>query len=155
MGPSDVEWLNVDRRMAKRNKIKTLISTQMLEAIRIINVTPPQKNKMKYRVLYVVGAVCLLFANPSCCLAKKKVEIRPLVKEEQPVLTFVARQKGKAWSHPFVCVHEPSSDTEPGDIASVNYFEPNEPNSVGIIVKLKNGTEQRIVCLENGKVETK
>ena len=99
---------------------------------------------MKYRVLHVVGAVCLLFATPSCCLAKKKVEIRPLVKEEQPVLTFVARQKGKAWSHPFVCVYEPSSDTEP-----------NEPNSVGIIVKLKNGTEQRIVCLENGKVETK
>ena len=155
MGPSDVEWLNVDRRMAKRNKIKTLISTQMLEAIRIINVTPPQKNKMKYRVVYVVSAVCLLFANPSCCLAKKKVEIRPLVKEEQPVLTFVARQKGKAWSHPFVCVYEPSSDTEPGDIASVNYFEPNEPNNVGIIVKLKNGTEQRIVCLENGEVETK
>ena len=45
MGPSDVEWLNVDRRMAKRNKIKTLISTQMLEAIRIINVTPPKKTK--------------------------------------------------------------------------------------------------------------
>ena len=110
---------------------------------------------MKYRVLHVVGAVCLLFATPSCCLAKKKVEIRPLVKEEQPVLTFVARQKGKAWSHPFVCVYEPSSDTEPGVIASVDYFEPNEPNSVGIIVKLKNGTEQRIVCLENGKVETK
>lgn len=49
-------------------------------------------------------------------------------------------------------MYEPNSDTEPGDIASVNYFE---PNSVGIIVKLKNGTEQRIVCLENGKVETK
>ena len=91
MGPSDVEWLNVDRRMAKRNKIKTLISTQMLEAIRIINVTPPQKNKMKYRVLYVVGAVCLLFANPSCCLSKKNVEISPLVKEDQPVLTFLTR----------------------------------------------------------------
>ena len=28
-------------------------------------------------------------------------------------------------------------------------------NSVDIIVKLKNGTELRIVCLENGKVETK
>lgn len=45
MGPSDVEWLNVDRRMAKRNKIKTLISTQMLEAIRIINVTPPRPSE--------------------------------------------------------------------------------------------------------------
>lgn len=64
MGPSDVEWLNVDHRMAKRNKIKTLISTQINEAIRIINVTKPTKNKMKYRVLHVVGAVCLLFLLP-------------------------------------------------------------------------------------------
>ena len=71
---------------------------------------------------------------------------------DQPVLTFVARQKGEAWNHPFVCVYEPSSDTEPGDIASVDYFMPSEPGAVGIIVKLKNGTEQRIVCSENGKV---
>ena len=72
---------------------------------------------------------------------------------DQPVLTFVARQKGEAWNHPFVCVYEPSSDTEPGDIASVDYFTPSEQGAVGIIVKLKNGTEQRIVCSENGKVK--
>lgn len=71
---------------------------------------------------------------------------------DQPVLTFVARQKGEAWNHPFVCVYEPSSDTEPGDIASADYFTPSEPSAVGIIVKLKDGTEQRIVCSENGKV---
>ena len=57
--------------------------------------------------------------------------------------------------NPFVCVYEPSSDTEPGDIASVDYFTPSEPSAVGIIVKLKNGTEQRIVCSENGKVQIK
>ena len=72
---------------------------------------------------------------------------------DQPVLTFVARQKGEAWNHPFVCVYEPSSDTEPGDIASVDYFTPSEQGAVGIIVKLKDGTEQRIVCSENGKVK--
>lgn len=72
---------------------------------------------------------------------------------DQPVLTFVARQKGEAWNHPFVCVYEPSSDTEPGDIASVDYFTPSEQGAVGIIVKLKDGTEQRIVCSENGKVQ--
>ena len=54
-----------------------------------------------------------------------------------PVLTFVARQKGEAWNHPFVCVYEPSSDTEPGEIASVDYFTPSEQGAVGIIVKLK------------------
>ena len=72
---------------------------------------------------------------------------------DQPVLTFVARQKGEAWNHPFVCVYEPSSDTELGEIASVDYFTPSEQGAVGIIVKLKDGTEQRIVCSENGKVK--
>ena len=80
---------------------------------------------------------------------------QPYKVDEQPVLTFVARQKGEAWNHPFVCVYEPSSDTEPGDIASVDYFTPSEPSAVGIIVKLKDGTEQRIVCSENGKVQIK
>ena len=79
----------------------------------------------------------------------------PYKVDEQPVLTFVARQKGEAWNHPFVCVYEPSSDTEPSDIASVDYFTPSEPSAVGIIVKLKDGTEQRIVCSENGKVQIK
>ena len=72
--------------------------------------------------------------------------------DEQPVLTFVARQKGEAWNHPFVCVYEPSSDTEPGDIASVDFFEPEQKGAVGILVKLKDGTTQRIVCLESGTV---
>ncbi len=71
---------------------------------------------------------------------------------DQPVLTFVARQKGEAWNHPFVCVYEPSSDTEPGDIASVDYFTPSEQGAVGIIVRLKDGTTQKFVCLENGMV---
>ena len=78
---------------------------------------------------------------------------QPYKVEEQPVLTFVARQKGEAWNHPFVAVYEPSSDTEPGDIASVDFFEPEQKGAVGILVKLKDGTSQRIVCLENGKVE--
>ena len=88
-------------------------------------------------------------------LEYERMPNQPYNIEKQPVLTFVARQKGEAWNHPFVCVYEPSSDTEPGDIASVDYFEPNEKGAVGIIVKLKNGTEQRIVCSENGKMEMK
>ena len=85
-------------------------------------------------------------------LEYERMPNQPYKVESQPVLTFVARQKGEAWSHPFVCVYEPSSDTEPGDISSVDYFTPGEVNAVGIIVKLKNGTEQKYVCSENGKV---
>lgn len=88
-------------------------------------------------------------------LEYERMPNQPYKVDEQPVLTFVARQKGEAWNHPFVCVYEPSSDTEPGDIASVDYFMPSEPSAVGIIVKLKDGTEQRIVCSENGKVQIK
>ena len=88
-------------------------------------------------------------------LEYERMPNQPYKVDEQPVLTFVARQKGEAWNHPFVCVYEPSSDTEPGDIASVDYFTPSEPSAVGILVKLKDGTEQRIVCSENGKVQIK
>lgn len=88
-------------------------------------------------------------------LEYERMPNQPYKVDEQPVLTFVARQKGEAWNHPFVCVYEPSSDTEPGDIESVDYFTPSEPSAVGIIVKLKDGTEQRIVCSENGKVQIK
>ena len=88
-------------------------------------------------------------------LEYERMPNQPYKVDEQPVLTFVARQKGEAWNHPFVCVYEPSSDTEPSDIALVDYFTPSEPSAVGIIVKLKDGTEQRIVCSENGKVQIK
>lgn len=88
-------------------------------------------------------------------LEYERMPNQPYKVDGQPVLTFVARQKGEAWNHPFVCVYEPSSDTEPSDIASVDYFTPSEPSAVGIIVKLKDGTEQRIVCSENGKLQIK
>ena len=85
-------------------------------------------------------------------LEYERMPNQPYKVDEQPVLTFVARQKGEAWNHPFVTVYEPSSDTEPGDIASVDFFEPEQKGAVGILVKLKDGTTQRIVCLESGTV---
>lgn len=85
-------------------------------------------------------------------LEYERMPNQPYKVDEQPVLTFVARQKGEAWNHPFVTVYEPSSDTESGDIASVDFFEPEQKGAVGILVKLKDGTTQRIVCLESGIV---
>lgn len=58
---------------------------------------------------------------------------------KQPVLTFVARRQGEAWTHPFVAVYEPSTQEEPAEIAAVDYFTP-APGAVGIVVRLKSGT---------------
>lgn len=85
-------------------------------------------------------------------LEYERMPNQPYKVDAQPVLTFVARQNGEAWNHPFVTVYEPSSDTELGDIASVDFFEPEQKGAVGILVKLKDGTTQRIVCLESGTV---
>ena len=85
-------------------------------------------------------------------LEYERMPNQPYKVDAQPVLTFVARQNGEAWNHPFVTVYEPSSDTEPGDIASVDFYEPEQKGAVGILVKLKDGTTQRLVCLEDGAV---
>lgn len=73
--------------------------------------------------------------------------------KHQPVLTFVARQYGEAWSHPFVAVYEPSTDKEPGDIASVDFFTQMSKNDVGVKVTLKHGRTMSFVCKEDGSVE--
>ncbi len=85
-------------------------------------------------------------------LEYERMPHQPYKMEEQPVLTLVARQNGEAWTRPFVSVFEPSSDSESGEIASVEFFEPLESGAVGILVRLKDGRVQRIVCSENGEV---
>ena len=63
----------------------------------------------------------------------------PYKVDEQPVLTFVARQQGDAWAHPFVAVFEPSDDSEPSQIAGVSYFTPQGQDAVGIKVTMTDG----------------
>ncbi len=64
---------------------------------------------------------------------------------EQPVLTYVARQHGDAWSRPFVAVFEPSDSNEPSEIERVEFFTPEGKDAVGIKVTLKNGRTDIIV----------
>lgn len=144
-----------DKKSAKmQNSVKTQFVTKILddkvvEAMggqREITMTMWMKKDENRTIFQALSPVNLEY---------ERMPNQPYKVDGQPVLTFVARQKGEAWNHPFVCVYEPSSDTEPGDIASVDYFTPSEPSAVGIIVKLKDGTEQRIVCSENGKVQIK
>lgn len=86
-------------------------------------------------------------------LEYERMPHQPYDVKSQPVLTFVARQKGEAWTRPFAAVYEPSSDTEPGTIASVSFFTPSEQNAVGIAVILRDGRLLRFVCHEDGRVE--
>ena len=71
--------------------------------------------------------------------------------KEQPMLTFVARQKGEAWRRPFVAVYEPSTKTEPSYIESVNYFkaQTNADGFAGICVKSKKGRIDHIFSQES------
>ena len=69
----------------------------------------------------------------------------PYKVDEQPVLTYVARQHGDAWSHPFVAIYEPSDSNEPSEISKVEFFTPKGKDAIGIKVTLKNGRTDVIV----------
>jgi hypothetical protein len=86
-------------------------------------------------------------------LEYERMPNQPYDIEKQPVLTFVARQYGEAWHHPFVAVYEPASGKEPGDIAAVDFFTPSDKDAVGIKITLKDGRTQRYVCKEDGTIE--
>ena len=69
----------------------------------------------------------------------------PYKVDEQPVLTYVARQYGDAWTKPFVAVFEPSDSQEPSEIKKVEFFTPKGKDAVGIKVTLKSGRVDVIV----------
>lgn len=141
-----------DKKSAEmQNSIKTQFVTKIqddkvveaMDGQREITMTMWMKKDENRTIFHALSPVNLEY---------ERMPNQPYKVDAQPVLTFVARQNGEAWNHPFVTVYEPSSDTEPGDIASVDFYEPEQKGAVGILVKLKDGTTQRIVCLESGTV---
>lgn len=72
-------------------------------------------------------------------------DFMPYKVDEQPVLTYVARQYGDAWSKPFVAIFEPSDTEEPSEIQSVEFFTPEGKDAVGIKVYLKNGRTDVVI----------
>ena len=68
------------------------------------------------------------------------------------MLTYISRQQGEAWAHPFVAIYEPTTTTEPSEIASVTYFTPKskDPNAIGICVTLKSGRKDYIFSSAEG-----
>ena len=67
--------------------------------------------------------------------------------KEQPTLTFIARQYGEAWNRPFVAIYEPTTDGEPGTIASVSYpaVQSSSSSTVAIQVSHKDGRKDMIL----------
>ncbi|WNH11892.1 hypothetical protein [Thalassobellus suaedae] len=76
----------------------------------------------------------------------------PIPKElnEAPIPTLVVKQKGEAWTRPFVAIYEPALDSN-SDIESVDYF--GENGSVGIVVKQKRGKEDVIFSNTSSDME--
>ncbi len=90
-------------------------------------------------------------------LEYERMKRQPYDIGHQPVLTFVARQHGEAWNRPFVAVFEPSSEKEPSEIQSVQFFHPAnaDVSVVGIKVVLKDGSTKVITADDKGNVEIK
>lgn len=85
-------------------------------------------------------------------LEYERMKDEPYEIGKQPVLTFVARQQGEAWNHPFVAVYEPTSKSEPSEIAHVSFFKPKseDPAAVGIRIDLKDGRTRYVFASANG-----
>lgn len=73
--------------------------------------------------------------------------------KKQPTLTFVARQKGEAWTRPFVSIFEPVTKSSPSVIASVEYpsvvSDGQSDSDVAIKVNLKNGNQDLILSSDS------
>ena len=82
-----------------------------------------------------------------------RIKDMPYDIKKQPTLTFVARQKGEAWTRPFVSIFEPVTKSSPSVISSVEYpFVASDSKSnsdVAIKVNLKNGSQDLILSSDN------
>lgn len=73
--------------------------------------------------------------------------------KKQPTLTFVARQKGEAWTRPFVSIFEPVTKSSPSVISSVEYpsvvSDGQSDSDVAIKVNLKDGNQDLILSSDS------
>ncbi|MGN0036051.1 MAG: heparinase II/III family protein [Bacteroidaceae bacterium] len=74
--------------------------------------------------------------------------------KKQPTLTYVARQRGEAWTHPFVAVFEPATTDEPGQVASVAYpvaKGEDDSHPVALRITLADGREDDLLSSDNSR----
>lgn len=80
---------------------------------------------------------------------------QPYKLKDAPVLTFIARQKGEAWNHPFISIFEPSTTADPSQISSVSFFDAESTDTAalksfaGICVKTNTGRTDYIFSAYN------
>lgn len=86
-----------------------------------------------------------------------RVKDMPYNISEQPTLTFVARQRGEAWTRPFVTIFEPSSTDQSGTIETVEYFDAASGGQdfIGIEVSHKTGRVDKIFSQTAGTASVK
>lgn len=77
----------------------------------------------------------------------------PYEPSKKPYLTFVARQYGEAWEHPFVSVYEPFTAGEGKSVVAIEGFDDENGNKdfAGIRILNKSGREDFILSSYAGK----
>lgn len=126
-----------DKYSASTNKdVKATFTTTCPDG-RIIDMTMWMQGAKDREVFRALSPVNLEY--------ERLPKFMPYKVDEQPVLTYVARQHGDAWTNPFVAIFEPSDSNEPSEISKVEFFTPEGPDAVGIRVTLKNGRTDIIV----------
>jgi hypothetical protein len=72
---------------------------------------------------------------------------------ELPMPTLLARQRGQAWTKPFVAVYEPTTASQPQSIVSVQSFTPagNTADFTGLVIEGKAGDKQFVFSATDDK----
>lgn len=78
----------------------------------------------------------------------------PYEVDEEPYLTFAARQHGEAWKHPFISVYEPFTSEEGSSIQEIQGFEDESGHDefAGVQVTHKSGREDLVFSSYSGAV---
>ena len=84
-----------------------------------------------------------------------RTEGMPYNIKEQPTLTYVARQRGEAWTRPFVAIYEPVTVNDPGIIETVSFPDiiTESEGATAILVTHKDKRTDLILSLEDSNSE--
>lgn len=125
-------WITDKKAAYFKDNVTTTFTTRCRDG-RVINMKMWMKGEKNRHIIQAL--------SPRNMEYERLGKLMPYEVISQPVLTFIARQHGEAWTHPFVAIFEPSDSDEASEIQKVSYFRPksDESSAVGICVKMKSG----------------